>query len=57
MPYTKEFKELLESTKQTYLGKPVKKEYRKRYGKRYDLGETKQVAFAIAKKLNIKIDK
>ena len=57
MPFTKQFKDLLKSTKKTYLGKKVPLKFRKKYGKEYDLKETKSIAFAIANKLNIKIDK
>lgn len=57
MPYTKTFKELLKSAEKTYLGKPVKKKYQSLYGKKYNKKEVKSVAFAIARKLNIKIDK
>ena len=49
MPETKAFKELYSSVKKTYLGKPVKAEYRAKYGKKYDLKEVKSVAIAIAK--------
>jgi len=56
MPYTKTFKELLKSTKETYLGKPLRRRDKKKYGKKYDLNETKQIAFAIAKSKGIKID-
>jgi hypothetical protein len=56
MPYTKTFKQLMKSTEKTYLGDKVKKPYQKLYGKTYDKKETKQVAFAIAKSRNIKID-
>jgi hypothetical protein len=57
MPQTKIFKQLLKSTEDTYLGKPVKKKYQSKYGKFYDKKETKSVAYAIANKLNIKIEK
>lgn len=57
MPYTNAFKKLLKSTKKTYLYKDVPKKYRKKYGKKYNKKEVKAVAFAIAKKLNLKIDK
>lgn len=57
MPKTKEFKKLLSSVERTYLGKPVKKEYQKRYGKLYDEDEMESVAIAIAKSRGIKIDK
>jgi len=57
MPKTKEFKQILESVKKTYLGKPVKKQYQSKYGKKYDLDEIESVAFAIAKSKGIKIDR
>lgn len=57
MPYTKAFKELKKSVKETYLGRPVPLKYRKRYGKRYDLSEMKKLSYAIAKAKGIKIDK
>jgi len=56
MPYTKTFKELLKGVEKTYLGKPVSKKYRSKYGKRYDKKEIKSVAHAIAKSRGIKID-
>ena len=55
MPTTKAFKKLLESTKKSYLGKPVPFKYEKVYGKVYQLDETKSIAYAIAKKRGIKI--
>ena len=57
MPYSNEFKKLLETTRKTYLGKEVKPKYRKRYGKKYQKGEIKAVAYAMAKSRGIKIDK
>lgn len=57
MPYTKEFKKLLEITEDTYLGKKVPKQYKNKYGKIYDKGEVKSVGYAIAKSRGIKIDK
>lgn len=57
MPHTKAFNELMKAAKETYLGKPVPKKYQKKYGKFYDKGEVKSVAFAIAKAKGIKIDK
>ena len=57
MPYTKTFKKLLDRVERTYLGKPVPKKYQNRYGKKYDLGEIKSFAYAIAKSKNIKIDR
>jgi len=57
MPFTKGFKDLLDSLEETYLGKKVPKQYQKLYGKKYDKKEVKSVAFAIAKSKGIKIDK
>lgn len=57
MPLTKEFKELVESTKHQYLGKKVPKKYQNKYGRVYDLNETKSIAYAIAKSKGIKIDR
>lgn len=57
MPYSDSFKKLLESTRKNYLYKDVPAKFRKRYGKKYDKKEVKQVAFAIAKSKGIKIDK
>ncbi len=55
MPRTLAFKKLLAATKRTYLGASVPSKYRSRYGKRYQLKETKAVAIAIAKKKGIKL--
>jgi ribosomal protein L13E len=57
MPKTKQFKEVLKNVKETYLGKPVKKEYQERYGKLYDKNEMKSIAIAISKSRGIPIDK
>lgn len=56
MPKTKDFKKLLKNVKKTYLGKPVKKKYTKRYGKIYDLDEIESIAYGIAKSRGIKIE-
>ena len=50
MPKTKKFKKLLASVKKTYIGKSVPIKYQTKYGKKYDLKETKSIAYAIAKK-------
>ena len=55
MPKTKEFKELFNSVKKTYLGKPVPSKYKARYGNRYDPKEIKSVAIAIAKSRGMKV--
>lgn len=55
MPKTKEFIKLSKSVKSQYLGEPVSGKYRKKYGKRYDKKEVKNVAYAIAKSRGIKI--
>ena len=57
MPFTSDFKKLLENVEETYLGEKVPKQYRKKYGKRYDKKEMKPLAFAIAKSKKIRIDK
>lgn len=57
MPHTRVFNKLLKGTKKTYLGKPVPLKFREKYGKRYDLKETKSVAYAIAKSRGINVDK
>ena len=57
MPFTSDFKKLLENVEETYLGEKVPKQYRKKYGKRYDKKEIKPLAFAIAKSKKIRIDK
>ncbi len=57
MPYSKNFKKLLKSVKETYLGKEVKPKYKKKYGSVYDLDELESIAFGIAKGRGIKIDK
>lgn len=56
MPKSKAFKKLLANVEETYLGKPVEKRFRKRYGLIYDKRETESLAFAIAKSKGIKID-
>ena len=56
MPFTSDFKKLLENVEETYLGEKVPKQYRKRYGKRYDKKEIKPLAYSIAKSKGIKID-
>ena len=57
MPHSKAFKQLLESTRKTYLYKDVPNKYKKRYGKTYDKKEIKSVAIAIAKSRGLKIDR
>jgi len=49
MPKTKKFKALIKSVKDQYLGKPVSKKYRKKYGKVYDKKEVLGIAYSIAK--------
>ena len=56
MPFTKDFKKLLENVEDTYLGDPVPKRYRKLYGKIYNKKDIEPVAFAIARSRGIKID-
>jgi len=50
MPKPQKFKELLASTRKTYMDKHVPPAYQKRYGKVYDRKEAESIAFAIAKK-------
>ena len=57
MPKTKAFKEIMKSVKKTYLGKPVKSEYRKQYGTKYDPDEMESLTYAIARSRGIKTDK
>lgn len=57
MPKTEGFRHLIKSVKKSYLGKPVPMKYRKKYGKTYQKGEVKSIAYAIAKSRGIKIDK
>lgn len=57
MPKSKDFYKLRKSVRNTYLGKPVPRKYRERYGKKYDLEDVDRVVFAIAKRRGIKIDK
>ena len=57
MPRTKPFNKLLRSMNEEYLGKPVPKQYRKRYGKIYDKKEVLSFAIATAKSKGITIDK
>jgi hypothetical protein len=56
MPKSKAFNELFKSVKEQYLGKPVKKQYQKDYGKVYDKKEIKSVVYRIAKSRGMKID-
>lgn len=56
MPFTKDFRKLLGSVEETYLGEDVPKKYRKRYGKIYNKKDIQQLAMAIAKSKGIKID-
>ena len=57
MPYTKEFRKLLGSLGEEYLGEPVHKQYQKKYGKIYDKKDIKSLGYAIAKSKKIKIDR
>jgi hypothetical protein len=57
MPKSQAFKEIIKNVKLTYLGKPVKKQYQKQYGKLYDEDEIESVAFAIARSRGIKTDR
>ncbi len=56
MPFSKNFKKLLSSVEETYLGEDVPKGFRSRYGKIYNKKDIKPLAFAIAKSKGIKID-
>lgn len=56
MPLTKDFKKLLGSLEEQYLGEAVPKKYQKRYGKKYDKKEIKSFAYAVAKSRGIKIE-
>jgi hypothetical protein len=56
MPYSREFLSLLINLEKEYLGKPVPREYQKKYGKYYEENEIKSMGFAIAKSRGIKID-
>jgi len=56
MPFTQNFKKLLGSVEETYLGDVVPKKYRKKYGKIYNKKDIKPLTFAIAKSKGIKID-
>lgn len=57
MPYTKSFKKLLRNVRRQYLGKPVKKKYANRYGKKYDEEEILGVGISIAKARKMKYHK
>ena len=57
MPFTNDFKKLLGSVKETYLGEDVPRQYKKRYGKIYNKKDIKPLAISIAKSKKIKIDK
>lgn len=57
MPLTKEFIKLKKAVKKQYLGKPVPKKYKAKYGAIYDLKEVKSIAYATAHKKGIKIDR
>lgn len=56
MPYSKDFLKLLVNLESEYLGKPVPKQYQKKYGKIYDEDEIKSMGFAIARSKHIKIE-
>lgn len=56
MPKSNEFYRLRNTLAQTYLGKPVPKKYRKRYGKKYDLTDINEFTFALAKAKGIEVD-
>jgi hypothetical protein len=56
MPKTKQFKSLIKSVEDTYLGKKVKKKYQNRYGKVYDEDEILPLSYSIARSRNIKTD-
>lgn len=57
MPYTKDFKKLMENVKETYWGEPVPKKYQKDYGKIYNKKDLEELGIRIAKSRGIKIDK
>ena len=54
MPETKAFRALKRAVAKEYLGKGVPKKYQARYGKKYDINETKSIAYAIAQSKGIK---
>ncbi len=56
MPQTKDFKELFKNVKKTYLGEEVPKQYKKDYGKIYNIKDIEPLAMRIAKSRGIKID-
>lgn len=57
MPYTKDFKKLMERVEDNYLGKPVPTRYKKDYGKKYNKNEMLSLSIKIAKSRGIQIDK
>jgi hypothetical protein len=57
MTKSKQFKELIKNVKNTYLGKPVKSKYKKKYGSIYDLDEIESIAYGIAKSKGVRIEK
>lgn len=57
MPKTEAFKKLEKAMKEEYLGEPVPKQYRKRYGKTYDESDIESFSIATAKNKNIQIEK
>ena len=57
MPKTKQFGKLFRSVKRQYLGRPVPKQYQKRYGKVYGKKDVTGFSYAIAKSRGIRIDR
>ena len=57
MPFTKEFKSLMKNLEEDKLGKPVPKEFQKKFGKTFDKKEIKSFSFAIAKSKGVRIEK
>lgn len=56
MPYTKDFKRLMERVKENYLGRPVPTRFKDKYGKKYNKKDIKPLSFAIAKSRGVQID-
>lgn len=54
MPLTKAFKKLQRNVRKQYAGKLVPSRFRRRYGKRYDIQETKSISYAIANKQGLR---
>lgn len=57
MPLTKDFLKFEKRIEREYLGKPVPASFTKKYGKKYNKKDIRPLSYAIAKSLNIQIEK